>query len=35
MIKQKQRRRERVTLFESVNLISGEVIVQKADKGNA
>jgi len=35
MIKQKQRGRERVTLFGSVNPISGEVIVKKTDKGNA
>ncbi len=35
LIKQKQKRRERVTLFGAVNPISGEVIVQKAAKGNA
>jgi len=34
MIKQKQRGRERITLFKSVNPISGEEIVQKANKGN-
>ncbi len=35
VIKQKQIRRERHTLFGSVNPISGEVIVQKAEHGNA
>jgi len=35
IIKQKQSNRERHTLFGSVNPISGEVIVQKAEQGNA
>ena len=35
LIKQKQHKRERHTLFGSVNPISGEVIVQKASTGNA
>lgn len=35
LIEQKQRNRERRTLFGSVNPISGEVIVQQADRGNA
>ena len=35
MIEQKQYKRERLTLFGSVNPISGEVIVQQADRGNA
>jgi transposase len=35
LIKQKQYKRERLTLFGSVNPISGEVIVQQAEKGNA
>lgn len=34
IISQKQSRRERHTLFGSVNPITGEVIVQKAEKGN-
>ena len=34
IITQKQSRRERHTLFGSVNPIIGEVIVQKAEKGN-
>ena len=34
-IPQKQGKRERHTLFGSVNPITGEVIVQKAEKGNA
>ncbi len=34
IIVQKQSKRERHTLFGSVNPISGEVIVQKAEKGN-
>jgi transposase len=35
LIEQKQRHRERLTLFGSVNPINGEVIVQQAEKGNA
>lgn len=35
MIEQKQKNRERVTLFGAVNPIDGEVIVQKAERGNA
>ena len=35
VIKQKQYKRERHTLFGSVNPISGDVIVQKAPTGNA
>lgn len=35
IIEQKQNKRERVTLFGSVNPISGEVIAQQAEKGNA
>lgn len=35
MIIQKQSKRERHTLFGSVNPRTGEVIVQKADRGNA
>lgn len=35
MIEQKQKGRERVTLFGAVNPIDGEVIVQKAERGNA
>lgn len=35
LIEQKQYKRERLTLFGSVNPISGEVIVQQAEKGNA
>ena len=35
LIAQKQCKRERVTLFGAVNPISGEVIVQKALKGNS
>jgi transposase len=35
VIIQKQSRRERHTLFGCVNPIGGEVIVQKAEKGNA
>lgn len=35
VIVQKQNRRERHTLFGAVNPITGEVIVQKAEKGNA
>jgi len=34
LIEQKQRNRERLTLFGSVNPISGEVIVQQANRGN-
>lgn len=34
MIQKKQYKRERVTLFGAVNPISGEVIVQQANKGN-
>ena len=34
MIQEKQYRRERITLYGAVNPISGEVIVQQADKGN-
>ena len=33
-IQQKQYKRERVTLFGAVNPISGEVIVQQAERGN-
>jgi transposase len=35
LIEQKQYKRERLTLFGSVNPISGEVIVQQAERGNA
>lgn len=35
LIQQKQRKRERLTLFGAVNPISGEVIVQQAERGNA
>lgn len=35
LIEQKQYKRERVTLFGAVNPISGEVIVQQTEKGNA
>ena len=35
VIEQKQSKRERHTLFGAVNPITGEVIVQKAEKGNA
>jgi transposase len=35
LIEQKQKGRERVTLFGAVNPIDGEVIVQKAERGNA
>lgn len=35
LIQQKQRKREKLTLFGSVNPISGEVIVQQAERGNA
>jgi hypothetical protein len=35
LIKQKQYKRERLTLFGSVNPVSGEVIVQKSESGNA
>jgi transposase len=35
IIIQKQSQKERLTLFGSVNPITGEVIIQKADKGNA
>ena len=35
LITQKQSRRERRTLFGSVNPITGEVIAQQAEKGNA
>jgi len=35
MVEQKQYKRERVTLFGCVNPDSGEVIVQKAERGNA
>lgn len=35
LIEQKQYKRERTTLFGAVNPISGEVIVQEAEKGNA
>ena len=35
LIKQKQYKRERITLFGAVNPISGEVIVQQAQAGNA
>jgi len=34
-IEQKQNKRERLTLFGSVNPITGECIVQKAERGNA
>jgi transposase len=34
-IEQKQYKRERITLFGAVNPISGEVIVQQAETGNA
>lgn len=34
-IEQKQYKRERITLFGCVNPISGEVIVQKSQRGNA
>jgi len=34
LIEQKQRNRERLTLFGSVNPISSEVIVQQANRGN-
>jgi transposase len=34
MIQEKQYKRERVTLFGAVNTISGEVIVQQAERGN-
>lgn len=33
-IQQKQKGRERLTLFGAVNPISGEVIAQKSEKGN-
>ena len=35
LIEQKQYKRERQTLFGAVNPISGEVIVQQAQRGNA
>lgn len=35
LIEQKQYKRERLTLFGAVNPISGEVIVQQAERGNA
>jgi transposase len=35
LIKQKQYKRERLTLFGSVNPVSGEVIVQKSESWNA
>jgi len=35
LIAQKQYKKERLTLFGAVNPISGEVIVQQAEKGNA
>jgi transposase len=35
LIEQKQYKRERLTLFGAVNPITGEVIVQQAEKGNA
>lgn len=35
MIEQKQRNRERVTLFGAVNPISGEFIAKQAERGNA
>ena len=35
MIQEKQYKRERVTLFGAVNPISGEIIVQQAERGNA
>lgn len=35
VIEQKQYKRERLTLFGSVNPISGKVIVQQAERGNA
>lgn len=35
LIQEKKYKRERVTLFGAVNPISGEVIVQQSDKGNA
>ena len=35
VIVQKQSNRERHTLFGAVNTITGEIIVQKAEKGNA
>ncbi len=34
LIQQKQYKRERMTIFGAVNPISGEVIVQKSEKGN-
>ena len=34
-VQQKQSKRERLTLFGSVNPISGECIVQQAERGNA
>jgi transposase len=34
LIQQKQYKRERVTLFGAVNPISGEIIVQQAERGN-
>lgn len=35
LIEQKQYKRERVTLFGAVNPITGEVIVQQSERGNA
>jgi transposase len=35
LIEQKQYKRERFTLFGAVNPMSGEVIVQQAERGNA
>jgi hypothetical protein len=35
LIEQQQYKRERLTLFGTVNPISGEVIVQQAERGNA
>ena len=35
LVEQKQYKRERLTLFGAVNPISGELIVQKTERGNA